>query len=87
MCSWSHLISALVAAHFDPGTEASKMDKTCPDFIVSCFWDACAVETFHGKWMMAEAWAQVIIKHFKVNESLKFDGSQLIKALGLKHLC
>jgi hypothetical protein len=38
----------------------------------------------HGKWMMAETWAQVIIKHFIVNISLKFDGSQLVKALGLK---
>ena len=84
MCSQSHLISALAAVHFDPGTEASKMNKTRPDFIVSCFRDACSNETFHGKWMTAETWAQVIIKHFKVNESLKFDGSQIVKALGLK---
>ncbi len=34
--------------------------------------------------MTAETWAQIIIKHFKVNKSLKFDGSQLVKALGLK---
>jgi len=84
VCSQSHLISALAAVHFDPGTEASKMNKTCPDFIVSCFRDACSNEAFHGKWMTAETWAQVIIKHFKVNESLKFDGSQIVKALGLK---
>jgi hypothetical protein len=84
VCSQSHLISALAAAHFGPGTEASKMNKMCPDFIVSCFRDACSIETFHGKWMTAETWAQVIVKHFKVNKSLKFDGSQIVKALGLK---
>jgi hypothetical protein len=84
VCSQLHLISTLAAAQFDLGTEAPKMDKTCLDFIVSCFRDACSIETFHGKWMAAETWAQVIIKHFKVNESLKFDGSQIVKALGLK---
>jgi hypothetical protein len=84
VCSQSHLISALGAACFDPGTEASKMDKICLDFIVSCFRDTCSIGTFHGKCMTAEAWAQVIIKHVKVNESLKFDGSQIVKALCLK---
>jgi hypothetical protein len=71
--SQSHLISALAAAHFDPGTEASKMDKTCPDFIVSCFKGACSVEMFHGKWMTAETWAQVIMKHFNHYASLNSD--------------
>ncbi len=74
VCSQSQRIPAQAAAYFDPGTIASKMDKMCPDFIVYCFRVACAVEDFHGRWMMAESWAQVIIKQFKVNESLKFDG-------------
>jgi len=60
------------------------MDKTYPNFIVSCFKDACAVETFHHKWMTAETWIQIIIKHFKLNECLKFDDSQLTKALPVK---
>ena len=30
------------------------MDKICPDFIISSFKDACAVEKFHGKWMTAD---------------------------------
>ncbi len=39
------------------------------------------------KLSMANGWQLKpghIIKHFKVDESLKFDGSQLVKALGLK---
>jgi hypothetical protein len=54
------------------------------DFIVSSFKDACAIEAFHGKWMLAEIWAQNPVKHFKLNKSLRFNGNDLVKALGLK---
>jgi hypothetical protein len=57
----------LEALYFDPGTEASKMDKMCLDFIIFCARDACAAQTFHYAWMMAETWAPVIIKHFELN--------------------
>ena len=60
------------------------MDKICPDFIISSFKDACAVEKFHGKWMTADTWAKVIAHYFKLSDIFKFNGNQLIRALGLK---
>jgi hypothetical protein len=67
----------------DPGIEGEKMDKTCPDFIVSTFREACSLSAFHGKWMTAETWADVIVKHYKLSDVISFNGNQLVSALGL----
>jgi hypothetical protein len=60
------------------------MDKCCPDFIVSTFREACSITAFQGKWMTADTWAEVIVKHYKLSEVMSFNGNQLVNALGLK---
>jgi len=78
VCSRLNQLLVQPAAHFDPGTKALKMDKICPDFIISSFKDACAVKKFHGKWMTADTWAKVIARYFKLSDIFKFNGNQLI---------
>jgi hypothetical protein len=68
----------------DPGTEALKWKKPSQITFDSSFKDACAVEVFRDKWITAKTWAQIIFKHFKLNETLRFNDTDLVKALGLK---
>jgi hypothetical protein len=79
----SHYVSQWTA-HLDPGTEALKWKKPSQITFDSSFKDACAVEVFRDKWITAKTWAQIIFKHFKLNETLRFNDTDLVKALGLK---
>jgi len=60
------------------------MDKVCPAFIVSTFREACSIPAFQGKWMTADTWSEVIVKHYKLSDVISFNGNQLVSALGLK---
>ncbi len=45
------------------------------DFIVTIFLDAYKVKNFKNKWMSAQTWAAIIVKHFTVAPDLQFDGT------------
>jgi len=60
------------------------MDKVCPAFIVSTFREACSIPAFQGKWMTADTWSEVIVKHYKLSDVISCNGNQLVSALGLK---
>jgi hypothetical protein len=39
---------------------------------------------FQGKWMTADVWSEVIVKHYKLSDFISFNDNQLFSALGLK---
>ena len=50
-------------------------------YILLAFYQACASETFHDKWMTAETWAESICRHYQLPKALKFNGASLNHAI------
>ena len=60
------------------------LSSIAPEYVVDSFLVATRNPSFHGRWMTAETWCNLIKKIYINNTNLEFNGSTLIKALGLK---
>jgi len=60
--------------------------QTSPNgqFAVAAFLEACCVEAFHGRWMSADTWADLIQHVFSLAPEMKFTGKDQVKALSLR---
>jgi hypothetical protein len=60
------------------------LSSIAPEYVVESFLVATRNPLFHGCWITAETWCNLIKKIYINNTSLEFNGQILIKALGLK---
>ena len=60
------------------------LSSIAPEYVVDSFLIATCNPLFHGRWMTAETWCNLIKKFYINNTNLEFNGNTLIKALGLK---
>jgi hypothetical protein len=80
----AYYYQACLTEQLDPGIKSKKMDKACSDFTVSTFQEACSILAFQGKWMTADTWSEVIVKHYNLSDIISCNGNQLASALVLK---
>ena len=61
------------------------LSSIVPEYVGESFLVATHNPLFHGCWMSAETWCNLLKKKIYINNtSLEFNGQTLIKALGLK---